>query len=253
MKLNYKEFGQGRPLIILHGLLGSLDNWQTLAKRWGEDFHVFTVDQRNHGQSPHNEEMNYHLLSGDLLEFIREHNIESPVILGHSMGGKTAMSFAFEHPEKITGLIVVDISPRHYAVHHQEILDALASVDFNTMHDRKTIQDHLMARIGNMAIVMFLTKNVYWRTDNELGYRFNLEALRDNIATISSWPFEHEQYSRPTLFVRGSNSNYISDNEESIQKHFPNATLLTVHGAGHWVHAEKPDELYNIVKGYMNS
>ena len=252
MRLNYKEFGQGKPLIILHGLLGSLDNWQSLARRFGEEFHVFTVDQRNHGQSPQSDDMDYHLLSDDLHQFILEHHIERPVILGHSMGGKTAMAYAFMHPEEVEGLIVVDISPKHYDVHHGPILDALASVDFQTMKDRKTIQDHLMSKIGNMGIVLFLSKNIYWKTSDELAFRFNLSALRKHIATISSWPFDKEIYKRRTLFVRGGSSNYIAEDEPSITRQFPNAGLVTVEGAGHWVHAEKPEELYQIVRNFMS-
>ncbi|MEQ8323420.1 MAG: alpha/beta fold hydrolase [Vicingaceae bacterium] len=253
MKLNYKEFGSGRPMIILHGLLGSLDNWQSLARRYGEKFHVFSVDQRNHGQSPHSDEMTFEAMVQDLLEFIQDHNIEKPVLLGHSMGGKTAMAFAFKHPELISGLIVADISPKTYKVHHREILDALTSVDFATVKDRRTVEDQLMLRLGDRSVVLFLAKNVYWKQDGKLAYRFNLNAIDKNIEAISAWPFRYEIYSGNTLFIKGDQSNYIRDDDPSIGQHFPNSRIMTIHGAGHWVHAEKPDDMYRVVYQYMMS
>ena len=253
MELNYKEFGQGRSLIILHGFMGSLDNWQTLAKRFGEDFHVYTVDQRNHGQSDHSEEMNYDVLSSDLLEFIEKHQIESPTIIGHSMGGKVAMKFAQHHPEKIHSLIVADISPKHYNVMHQDILDALESVDFDLIRDRKGIQNHLMSLVDNMEIVHFLAKNIYWIESDRLAYRFNLPVLNKSIEGISGWDETNRQFLKPTLFLRGGNSNYIRSSEPYIEKQFPNAEIKTIQGAGHWLHAEKPDEFYQLVHSFMLS
>ena len=251
MELNYKEFCEGRPLIILHGLLGSLDNWQTLARRFGEDFHVFAVDQRNHGQSPHSTEMTYKALTEDLLEFIEKHKIYMPVLLGHSMGGKTAMSFAQKYPEKIDRLIVADISPKDYGIHHQDILDALTSVDFERMKDRKTIQEHLMNRINNLGIVLFLSKNIYWVDKQNLAFRFNLPVLNDSIAQMSGWVGDQGQYDGSTLFIRGGNSPYIKNDDMAITGQFPNNEIETIRGAGHWLHAEKPEEFYQIVRSFM--
>ena len=251
MELNYKEIGQGRPLIILHGFMGSLDNWQTLARKFGENSKTFIIDQRNHGQSDHNEEMNYKVLSSDLNEFIEKHRIKNPTILGHSMGGKVAMRFALDYPEKVHSLIVADISPKPYSIHHQDILNALQSVDFDFLRDRKEVQDFLFRQVENLEIVLFLVKNIYWIKKDRLAYRFNLPVLNKSIKDISGWDDTSRQYSKPTLFLRGGNSNYIRLNEPLIEKQFPNAVVKTINGAGHWLHAEKPEEFYQLVCSFL--
>ncbi|HAW51305.1 MAG TPA: alpha/beta hydrolase [Flavobacteriales bacterium] len=251
MELNYKEFGQGRALIILHGLLGSLDNWQTLARRFGEDFHVFTLDQRNHGQSPHSAEMTYSALAEDLHDFIEKHHLHNPILLGHSMGGKTVMTFALKYPEKVQKLIVADISPKDYGISHREILEALSSVNFNVLKDRKSIQDHLMQRINNLGIVLFLTKNIFWEDKDKLAFRFNLPVLSDSIAHLSGWEPNQGRYSGSTLFIRGGNSPYVDDADPAAKSQFPNSEIETIPGAGHWLHAEKPEEFYHMVRSYI--
>lgn len=251
MKLNYKEFGSGRPMIILHGLLGSLDNWQSLAKRFAENYHVFTVDQRNHGQSPHSDEIDYELLSEDLNEFIEVHQLDNVILVGHSMGGKTVMKFALDHPEKVSDLIVVDISPRHYPVHHEHIIESLKLVDFNLQKSRKEVEDFLMERLNDRGVVMFLTKNVYWEDKDKLAFRFNLDALYDNLDIISSWPAEFSSYDGRTLFIRGSKANYITDDDEAVIKaYFPDSEIISIY-SGHWVHAEKADEFYDAVVRFL--
>jgi pimeloyl-ACP methyl ester carboxylesterase len=195
--------------------------------------------------------MTYDDLIEDLHEFIEKHHIESPVLLGHSMGGKTAMAFAQKYPDKIDRLIVADISPRDYGVHLQPILDTLNSVDFNTMKDRKRIQEHLMNHINNLEIVLFLAKNVYWKDKDHLAYRFNLPVLNNSIAQISGWKNDQEVYNGTSLFIRGGVSPYIKDDESSISSQFPNAEIKTILGAGHWLHAEKPDEFYQLVHSFM--
>ena len=252
MKLNYKVYGEGQPMIILHGLLGSLDNWTTVAKKLGEHYKVFTVDQRNHGQSPHDDDIDYDLMSEDLLDFIEEHNIEHPILLGHSMGGKTMMKFALDNPDKLSALISADMSPRTYAVQHDVILDALNSIDFNEVKSRKEAEIILMEKLNDLGTVLFLVKNIYWKEKEKMAFRFNLSSLRANITTISDWPENHKIYSGNTLFIRGGNSNYIEDNEPSIQTQFPNSTLYTIKGVGHWLHAEKPDEFITVVRNFLD-
>ncbi len=250
MKLNYKEFGSGRPMIIIHGLLGSLDNWQSLAKRFAEDYHVFTLDQRNHGQSPHCDDMDYDLMTADLEEFISEHNIVNPILIGHSMGGKTVMKFALEHPEKVSALIPVDMSPRDYPIHHQHIIDALDSIDFNEVKSRKDVEKILIEKLEIPSVVAFLSKNVYWREKEKLDYRFNLNAIENNIDLISAWPVIHGEYTGPTLFIKGNKADYVTDIEPNIEAYFPNARIVGLH-AGHWVHAEQPDEFYQTVIDFL--
>jgi esterase len=253
MKLNFKQYGSGHPLIILHGLMGSLDNWGTLAKRFGEYFSVYIVDQRNHGQSPHDDDIDYELMSEDLLEFIEDHDLVRPILLGHSMGGKTVMKFALDNPDKVSALIVADISPRTYKVHHDQILDALASINFYEVKSRKEVENILLDKLGDKGTVLFLAKNVYWESKEKLAYRFNLESLRNNITTISAWPENHMVYNGDVLFLRGGKSNYIGDHETSIEEQFPKAALQTIEGAGHWLHAEKPDEFFNHVMNYLDA
>ena len=250
MKLNYKEFGEGRPMIILHGLMGSLDNWQSLAKRFSENFKVYTIDQRNHGQSPHSDEMNYDVMSNDLKEFIEDHNITKPILIGHSMGGKTVMKYTLENPDKVEAMISVDMSPRDYAVHHDFITEALLSVDFNKVKSRKEVEDILMKQLNNMGIVLFLAKNVYWESKEKLAYRFNLEVLNDNLDLISGWPHCIASYPGKSLFIRGSKADYIQDDEPNIDAYFPNHTVVTL-DSGHWVHAEKPEEFFQSVMDFL--
>lgn len=252
MKLNYKEFGSGKPMIILHGLLGSLDNWQTLAKRFAENFHVFTVDQRNHGQSPHSDVMDYDAMSEDLSDFIREHQLEKPILIGHSMGGKTVMKYSLENPDKVSAMISVDMSPRDYSVHHEHIIESLKVIDFNVMRSRKEIEKFLMERLNNIGVVLFLSKNIYWKEKDQLAFRFNLDVLSDNLDIISSWPAVQSVYNDKSLFIKGLKANYILEEDaEIIQNYFPKARIVGI-DSGHWVHAEKADEFYNAVMGFLN-
>ena len=253
MKLNFKEFGKGQPLLILHGLLGSLDNWQTLAKRFSEHFHVYTIDQRNHGQSPHDEDIDYDLLSDDLDDFIADNNIENPILMGHSMGGKTVMKYALEHPKNVKALISVDMSPREYAVHHDHIMEALHEVDFNVVKTRKEVEDILMNLLSNRTVVQFLAKNVYWKEKDRLAYRFNLDVLYENLDLISGWPIAHGEYNGPTLFIGGDKVDYITNDDEAIIKaYFPKAQIKMLN-SGHWVHAEKAHDFYSTVMNFLTT
>lgn len=249
MKLNFKEFGSGPPMIILHGLLGSLDNWQTLAGRFSENFHVYTIDQRNHGKSPHSEEISYDLMARDLRELCRAENISNPILIGHSMGGKAAMKYALKYPNETTALISVDMSPRKYGVHHRDIFEALSAVDFEELRSRKDVEEFLYSMLKNMGVVYFLTKNLFWKEKDRLDYRFNLDVLRKNLEVLGDWN-DDRQYSGKSLFIRAGQADYISDNEPSIAHHFSNANVETI-DSGHWVHAEKPEEFYRVVMEFL--
>lgn len=254
MELNFKHTGSGEPLIILHGLFGSSDNWMTLAKSLGEHFEVFIIDQRNHGQSPHNDEFNYDVMADDLYEFILIHNIVDPIILGHSMGGKTAMQFAMNYPTKLTKLIVADIAPKAYPVHHRGIIDGLFSLDFNKIKSRKEADTTLSKHIEEASTRQFLLKNLYWIEKSKLAWRFNLPIINNNIEIIGEGLKNVSTFEKPTLFVRGELSNYIVESDYSdIHETFVNSSILTLNNSGHWVHAENPSKFLTMVTSFLLS
>lgn len=171
MKLFYRKFGQGQPLIILHGLFGQSDNWNSLAKQFSEQgYEVYIVDQRNHGLSPHSDEWNYKVMSDDLLELIQDHQLNNVILIGHSMGGKTVMQFALEHEHLLDKLIVADIAPKYYPLHHQVVLQALEAVDFKTVKTRREAEEIMGRYISDFGTKQFLLKNIYWKDDGELAW-----------------------------------------------------------------------------------
>jgi esterase len=251
MQLNFKKVGEGEPLVILHGLFGSLDNWMTLAKKLGEHFEVFLVDARNHGQSPHSNEFNYDVMADDLYGFLMEHQIIDPIILGHSMGGKTAMQFAMNYPNKLSKLIVVDIAPKSYPVHHTAILDGLLSLNLAIINTRKGVDEELSKTIDDFSTRQFLLKNLYWVEKDKLAFRFNLPVINDKIEIIGQGLENIEPFKKPTLFIRGEKSNYIKESDyEAIKNIFQNTEIITMN-TGHWVHAEKPVEFLQIVSSFL--
>ena len=252
MKLNYKKLGEGRPLIVLHGLFGSLDNWMTLAKSWSEKFEVYLVDQRNHGQSPHSDEFSYPIMAEDLKELMDDLNLDSAILLGHSMGGKTVMEFSMNYPEKVENLIVVDIAPVAYEVHHYTIIEALKSVPLESVSSRKEAESYLSKYISDFGTKQFLLKNLYWENKESLAWRFNLRVLSDSIVPISEYAIKEGVFEGSTLFVSGSKSDYVtSDYLPRIQSKFPSSTLEVIEGAGHWVHAEKMKEFSLVIENYL--
>lgn len=256
MQLAYREYGSGQPLIILHGLFGQSDNWNTLAKRFGtEGFHVFTVDQRNHGLSPHSDEWDYAIMAADIKEFIDHHKLKDPILLGHSMGGKTVMFFELNYPGVASKIIVADIAPREYQPHHDSVLKGLKEVDLTKTKTRKEAEETLNLFITDFGTKQFLLKNIFWKdtANNVMDWRFNLQVISreyDNIRVAV--PEKTSQVT--TLFIRGEKSDYISDSDiADIKSRFPNYILRTIAGAGHWVHAEKPDEFFKEVISFIKA
>ena len=247
MKLFYRKFGQGQPLIILHGLFGQSDNWNTLAKQFADNgFEVYIVDQRNHGLSPHSDEWNYQFMSEDIFELINENNLRDIILLGHSMGGKTAMQFAVNHQELLDKLIVVDMAPKYYPPHHQQVLEALQAVDFNLIKTRKEVEAVLSKYISDFGTKQFLLKNLYWKENGDLDWRFNLKVIVRQIENVGE--VISGVCNAPALFIKGERSDYILNEDRNlIRKIFPNSTFTTIEGVGHWVHAEKPNEFYELV------
>ena len=252
MKLFYRELAsRGRPLIILHGLFGSSDNWHTQGKMLAENYHVYLPDQRNHGQSPHSHDFDLALLADDIHEFILTNSISDPVLLGHSMGGKAAMKFALAHPELIHKLIVVDIAPRAYPVEHGRILEGLKAIPIDTMQSRNEADEALAAYVTDADVRQFLLKNLQRKPEGGFGWKINLPVLDKNIDKISGSVENDRRFEKPALFVRGSRSQYVKDEDaEMIEKLFPQSHLVTM-DTGHWVQAEKPKEFVEEVQRFI--
>ncbi|MFM7681651.1 MAG: alpha/beta fold hydrolase [Bacteroidota bacterium] len=250
MELFYRELGSGKPLVILHGLFGFSDNWQTHAKKFSEYYRVILVDLRNHGHSEWSEEFSYQLMVEDLLELFQKLNLSDVILLGHSMGGKVAMHFAQPHPDFLEKIIVVDMGIKEYPLHHQHILKAFDSIDLNKLSARSEAERILSSFIESKGVVQFLLKNLYWRDKGKLAWRVNFKVLQASMPEILSALPEIEVL-LPTLFIRGSQSDYILDSDvEAIENIFPDSQLVTIENAGHWVHAEAPEEFTDTVLSF---
>lgn len=251
MILHSQIIGTGTPFIILHGFLGSGDNWKTLGNQFAEDgYEVHLVDQRNHGRSFHSENFSYEVMAADLLKYLKHHDISECILLGHSMGGKTAMYFAVEHPERVTKLLVADIGPKAYPQHHQDILKALSVLDFSKIKSRGQADKVLSEYIPDIGTRQFLLKNLYWKEKGILGLRINLPVLSEKIMEVGKALPKSSVFEGPAMFMKGQNSGYVEVTDEIlIHKHFPKAQIVTISEAGHWLHAENPSEFYeNVIK-----
>ncbi len=245
----------GQPLLIMHGLFGTLDNWQTLGRQYAETHQVYLIDLRNHGRSPHSDDLSYQLMSDDVAAFIKQHQIQNPVVLGHSMGGKVAMNLALQHPELLEKLIVADIAPKAYPPHHDEIIEGFRSIDLATLENRQQADEQLAQRVPDLGTRLFLLKNLYRKDDNSFGWRLNLDAIEKNLDNVLGNIESDQPFTKPTLFIRGGNSRYIKPEKDmdQIQSLFPNAKLHTIEGTGHWLHAEKPEEFYRISMEFLQA
>lgn len=247
MKLFHRILGEGQPLLILHGLFGHSDNWQTHAKKLAEYYQVILIDQRNHGHSEWSDAFSYDLLAEDLHELVEELGLHKIILLGHSMGGKTVMRYAQQHPETIDKLIVVDMGVKAYPPHHTDILAGLNKVDLNVVKTRGEVEQILLPYIPVDGTRQFLLKNLYWKEKGQLAWRMNIPVLeREMPAILAAIP--SDRVNAPTLFIRGEQSNYILDEDiEELEDQFPDSTVVTVANAGHWVHAEAPEAFVNTV------
>ena len=253
MVLHSNIIGEGQPFIILHGFLGMGDNWKTLAKQFSRlGCQVHLIDQRNHGRSFHDSEFNYEMLAADLKQYCSHHTINNMVLLGHSMGGKTAMLFAALYPELISKLIVADISPRFYPVHHDAIMEGLCSLNFEEISSRKEAEIQLSNYVSDAGTRQFLLKNIYRISPSVLGLRINLKVLKTNVSEVGEALPSNLNFQKDTLFLRGDKSEYISTQDEALIKHqFPTAVVKTISNAGHWLHAENPVEFFNSVCSFI--
>lgn len=251
MKLFYKRLGEGEPLLILHGLMGMLDNWQSHARIFAEHFEVYIIDQRNHGHSEHDDVLDYNSMVEDLEEFIDDMFLSDVNIIGHSMGGKVAMKFAQKNPDLINKLLVADIAPRAYPVHHDLIIKGLKSVPLAELKKRTEADQYLAEYIPEVGVRQFLMKNLYWKEKGVLDWRFNLDAIEKNIENMGERIMD-SIYHGETLFLRGEKSEYItSEDFGDIELGFPDSEVQTIEGAGHWLHAEKPKEFSELALDFF--
>ena len=256
MELFFRQYGdQGnQPIIILHGLFGISDDWVSYARRIAiEGFEVFTVDQRNHGQSPQSDNFNYLSLTDDLFDFIDEHQIDNPIIMGHSMGGKVAMRFALENPHLVKKLVVVDITLKAYGPrdHHREIIEAMKSVDFSMVKSRDDVEGQLAGLIPSIRIRQFIMKNLHRKYKNIFEWRIYLDGLENNLDQMFDGIDTITKFEKPTLFIKGGASDYILlEDFDQIRYNFPNAEIITIEGASHWVHVEAMERFYQLTMGF---
>ncbi|ROI00336.1 alpha/beta fold hydrolase [Chryseobacterium daecheongense] len=253
--LHSKIFGENlssTPLLVFHGLFGMLDNWGSFGKDMGELLPVHLIDLRNHGRSFHSDSMTHDDLANDIAQYMEHYGIQKAHVLGHSLGGKAVMQFAIKYPEKVEKLIVVDISPKAYPPHHQGVIKALESVDFNTVNSRSEVEAVLNQYIPEKSTIQFLAKNLYWDDNKKLNWRFNLKTLSEKYNEFVSNAIKFGVFEGPTLFISGEKSNYILPQDEfAIKQQFPKAKIVVVKNAAHWVQADNPVEFSQIVKQFL--
>jgi len=244
--------GKGLPLLILHGYFGMGDNWKSQANKLASHYQVHLIDQRNHGRSFHTDDFDYELMAEDLLNYMDFYQIDTAYVLGHSMGGKTAMYFAVSYPDRVKKLIVADIAPKNYPPHHHDILTALNQVDFSKITLRSEVDNILKVSIPEEGVRQFLLKNVYRKTKDSLAFRFNLESLTKNNDEIGVPLTSFSEYHGPVLFLKGENSGYISQDDVSLIKaHFSSSKIVSIKNAGHWLHAENPRDFLKEVLDFL--
>lgn len=257
MQLHYQTSGHGKPLILLHGLFGSGDNWGTIAKHFSQHYQVISVDLRNHGKSPHSDSQTYAEMADDLLQLCNTLGLDRLHLLGHSLGGKVAMQFATQYPDKLEKLIVVDMAIQAYPDAYTHIIDAMMAVDLSTMQSRADVDKALTSTIPHTMVRQFLLMNLIKPESDlnktKLAWRINLAALRTNYPHLLQAVCEHTRYEKPSLFIRGERSDYVQNTDiEHIKTHFTNAQFATL-ATNHWVHAEQPQAFIEVVGNFLAS
>ncbi len=251
MDLFSREFGQGSPVVILHGLFGFSDNWQTIAKALADHHLVLTPDLRNHGRSPHVPTHTYPEMADDLQAFLEKHWVFKTALIGHSMGGKVAMQFALNHADMVDRLVVVDIAPGPADDNHAHIFRALLDLDFNRVSTRQEAEAWLEPRVPEYGTRQFLLKNITRNADGTFAWKMNLPVLWKEYPSILAG-VQGDPFDKPALFIRGGRSNYVRDEDfPLIHTLFPQAKIVTIEDAGHWVHADKPAELLEVLRDFL--
>ena len=255
MKLFCRQYGAGRPVIILHGLFGLSDNWVTFGRQLSDHYRVLIPDLRNHGQSPHSSVFDFPSLEDDITEMVEEYGLTDIYLLGHSLGGKTAMFFTLHNPGLVSKLVVVDISLRKSPPNrqHQQLLNAMMDVDFSMAASRSDVDRQLQSEVSSMKLRQFLLKNVYWRDRDHLDWRLNLKTINDNLLSVFEGVDVAGIYNGPALFIRGGFSDYVLDSDiPELKMKFPGAVVKTIANASHWVHADAPGEFFEMVTEFLD-
>ena len=254
MRLYYRHEGQGEPLIILHGLLGSSDNWRAMSKSLAQHFAVYSLDLRNHGQSPHAGEMNYTVMAEDIREFIETHDLMRVFLLGHSMGGKIAMQFAAAYPEEVAKLVVIDIAPKAYPPSQKPLLAALRALDLTRIGSFGDADIALKPAIPETALRQFLIKNLSRDETGRFRWRIGLDEITANYDALTLGIAIDPPFEKPACFIRGGRSDFIADEDAAlIRQGFPRARIEMIERAGHWVQSEAPEEFYRTVVRFLSS
>ncbi len=252
--LHFKEYGQGEPLLILHGFMGSLDNWHSFATQFGAKYHVYNLDQRNHGKSPHREFHSIPLMVADLKQFIGENKLSKVSLIGHSMGGKVAMEFALRYPELVNKLIIVDIAPKQYIRGHDDVFKAIFAVELNKVISRKDAENRMEPFVQDFGTRQFLMKNLDRAEDGSYKWKMNLNVLHRDYEEIIRSINSDTPFLGSTLVIKGGNSRYINTEDETdFEQLFPAYQLKSIANVGHWVHAEAPKEFYEMVNKFLAS
>ncbi len=251
--LHHKIKGSGKPFVFLHGLLGSGDNWKSIAREYEPDFAAILVDQRNHGRSFHADHMSYREMAKDIADLIAALDLGPAIVLGHSMGGKVAMSLARLYPEHCDRLIIVDSSPLEFQSGHKDIIDLIADTDLSEYEDRKAIEAHLTQGLQSQGLAYFIMKNIT-REGKSYRWKLNIDVIQSHYPEIMAGILDlGEDFSRPSLFIKGEESDYIGyDEERAIYSHFDDVDVISVKNAGHWVHSDQPDELKSIISTFLS-
>lgn len=252
IKLNYKVKGNGKPIIILHGLFGMLDNWNSISNKLAANYTVYTIYQRDHGKSSKSKEFGYDFVAEDLKTFCDDHELKNIGLIGHSMGGKSAMTFADRYPNLVDRLMVIDIAPKKYTGGHEHIFDAILSVPIQSITKRSEVDEVLSKSINALGVRQFLMKNLSRKKEGGFEWKANFELLYKHYAEISDIPKLTRNNMMETIFLKGENSNYILPEDHAlISDIYPNATIINVENAGHWIHAEQPEVVIDNINTFF--
>jgi pimeloyl-ACP methyl ester carboxylesterase len=260
MQLFYRQLGSGEPIIIVHGLYGSSDNWLNIAKKLSEKHSIYAIDLRNHGQSPHSKNFSISVMAEDLYQFVKEHNLKKINLIGHSLGGKISLEFAAKHTEYIKNLIIVDIAPRKYTddefeerKKHKEIINILKNINLQKYKNRKDAVEELNKIDTSGRLKLFMMKNIKRQKDGTLQWRINLESIADNLSNIlNNFEADISKIDCPTLFIKAEKSNYLTKKDfQLITSKMQKPEITIIEDTSHWLHSEKPDIFTKIVLNFL--
>jgi esterase len=243
-----------QTILVLHGLFGSKRNWQSIAHKLSEDFRVFTLDLRNHGESKHTDAMRYDDMADDVFQFITDHSLEEVSVVGHSMGGKVAMHLALEYPERIKRLVIIDIAPVQYQHGFNDLINSLNALPLEQLSNRQEADEYLKSSVHPESLRQFLLQNLR-KLETGFSWRMNLQAIQSCIDGLMDFPVIHgnPRYNKPVLFLKGENSDYIKhQHERQIFSIFPKALFITVEDTGHWLHAENPEFVVSEIRKFIH-